>query len=308
MPLDPQAKAILDPLSAAPLDITSLEPAVVRQLFTSIGPEQTPEEIARVENRTIPGPAGDLPIRIYTPDGSGPFGVLVYFHGGGFVICDLDTHDGTGRALANGAGCVVVSVDYRLAPEAKFPAAPEDCYAATAWVAKNASELGADAGRLAVAGDSAGGNLAAVVAQMARERGGPRIVHQLLVYPVTDYSFETDSYRENAEGYLLSRDMMQWFWRQYLPTEEDGANPMASPLRASDLSGLPDATVITAGYDPLRDEGEAYAARLREAGVSTALERYEGMFHGFFAMPGHLDAARHAVDFASAALRRALLP
>jgi acetyl esterase len=199
----------------------------------------------------------------------------------------------------------VASVDYRLAPEAPFPAAPEDCYAATRHLAGHAAELGADPARVAVAGDSAGGNLAAVVAQLARARGGPRLVHQLLVYPVTDHSFDTVSYRENAQGYLLSRDLMKWFWRHYLARPEDGASPLASPLRAPDLGGLPPATVITAGFDPLRDEGEAYAERLRGAGVPTELLRYDGLFHGFFGMGESIERARDAMQRACNALRGA---
>jgi acetyl esterase len=244
-------------------------------------------------------------VRIYTPEGAPPHPLLVFFHGGGFVICNVDSHDGTCRLLCNGAGCLVVSVDYRLAPEAKFPAAPEDCYAATCWAAENAAALGADPQRLAVAGDSAGGNLAAVVPLMARERGGPELAHQLLVYPVTNHAFDTPSYQEHAEGGLLSRKMMIWFWQHYLEKPEDGQNPLASPLRASDLRGLPSATVITAEYDPVRDEGEAYAARLREAGVPTVLTRYDGMMHGFFSMSGFIDRAEEAVSQAAEALRNA---
>ena len=221
------------------------------------------------------------------------------------MICDLDTHDGVCRQLANRAGCAVVSVDYRLAPEAKFPAGPEDCYAAARYAAEHAGELGVDAARIAVAGDSAGGNLAAVVALMARARRGPALCHQLLVYPVTNHDFETASYHENAEGYLLTRAMMQWFWGHYLATPEAGEDPWASPLREPDLSGLPAATVLTAEYDPLRDEGEAFAERLRAAGVPTSLTRYDGMFHGFFGMTAAIDRARDALDHAAGALRSA---
>jgi acetyl esterase len=231
---------------------------------------------------------------------------LVFFHGGGFVICNLDTHDGPCRSIANAAGCIVVSVDYRLAPEHPYPAAAEDCHAATEWVAKNGAEFGIDTSRIAIGGDSAGGNLAAVVALMARDRGAPSLRFQLLIYPVTDYAFETDSYRENAEGYLLTRDMMRWFWNLYVPDASKAAEPYASPLRAADLSGLPPALCITAEYDPLRDEGEAYAARLREAGVAATTSRYDGLFHGFFGMSAQIDRARDAVAEATAALRAAL--
>jgi len=230
--------------------------------------------------------------------------VLVYLHGGGWVLCSIETHDPTCRELANGAGCVVVSVGYRLAPEHRFPAPAEDCYAALEWVARNTASLGGDPARIALGGDSAGGNLTAAVTLMARDRGGPRLVHQLLVYPVLDHAFDTDSYRENADGLLLTRDMMRSFWASYLAREEDGRHPYASPLRASDLAGLPPAHVITAEYDPLRDEGEAYARRLAAAGVPCVQRRYDGMIHGFFGFTQMVDRARDAVADAARELRR----
>lgn len=311
MPLDPQAQAVLDSLPGGALpDLDNVPVELMRQGFSEIGPEAPVEEVANVENRQIRGAAGEIGARIYRPataaDGELP--LLLYFHGGGFVLCDLDTHDGTCRSLANGAGCVVVSVDYRLAPEAPFPAAPEDCYAATCWAVENAASIGADPARVAVAGDSAGGNLAAAVALMARDRKGPKIAHQLLIYPVTDHAFDTASYSDNAEGYFLTRDMMKWFWGHYLEQDSDGSNPLASPLRADDLSSLPPATVITAEFDPLRDEGEAYATRLRDAGVPTEVTRYDGMFHGFFGMGAAIDRARDAVAQASKALRASFGP
>lgn len=305
MPLDPQARALLDQVKALgglPLNELSAPDArlAAQALGTLSGP---PAAVAAVENRTVPGPAGALPVRIYTPAGSGPFPVLVFFHGGGWVIGDLDTQDGACRALANGASCVVVSVDYRLAPESKFPAAPEDTYAATRWVAANAASIHGDPARIAVGGDSAGGNLTAVTAQMARDRGGPRLVFQLLVYPVTDGSCDTASYRDNADGYLLTKDMMLWFWNHYVRSDADRFNPLASPLRAHSLEGLPPALVQTAEFDPLRDEGEAYAAQLKEAGVPVKLTRYEGMIHGFFGMGSVIDRAKTAIAEAAAALR-----
>jgi acetyl esterase len=307
MPLDPQAKAILDLLAEAPMPPPAeLEPAQMREIFESMNVPSQPPPLASAVDRRLPGPAGDVPVRIYTPEGSGPFPALVYFHGGGFVIGGIDTHDGTCRELCNEAGCVVVSVDYRLAPEHPFPAAPEDCYAATRWVAEHGTGIGVDPTRLAVGGDSAGGNLAAAVSLMARDRGGPALRHQLLVYPVTDHAFDTASYEENAEGYMLTRDMMRWFWGHYLTDPARGDEPLASPLRAKDLSGLPSATVITAEFDPLRDEGEAFAERLIGAGVKTELTRYDGMFHGFFAMTGAIDKARRAVEQSGRALREAL--
>lgn len=306
MPLDPQAKAILDAMNAAPpLDTKTLEPAVMRAFFESMKLPSEPLAVAAVVDRRLPGPAGEIPVRIYTPEGRAPFPVLAFFHGGGFVIGSLDSHDGVCRELCLESGCLVVSVDYRLAPEHPFPAAPEDCYAATCWLAEHAAQLGGDATRIAVGGDSAGGNLAAVVALMARERGGPNLRHQLLVYPVTDHSFETPSYRDNAEGYMLTRDMMRWFWGHYLGDAAEGLDPLASPLRAKSLEGLPPATVITAEFDPLRDEGEAFAERLMAAGVRTQLTRYDGVFHGFFSMANVIDRGRRAVEQAARALRQA---
>ena len=264
-----------------------------------------PETVAHVEDRTIPGPAGQIPVRIYTPTGRPPFPLLVYFHGGGWVIGNLETHDGVCRALTNAAACIVVSVDYRLAPEHPFPAAPEDSYAATQWVAANAAAIGGDPTRIAVGGDSAGGNLTAVVALVARDRGAPPLCFQLLVYPVTDAACDTASYRDNADGYFLTRDMMGWFWNHYAAQRSARENPYASPLRAASLKGLPPALVITAEFDPLRDEGEAYAARLRDAGVAAQLTRYDGMIHGFFGMGSMLDQAKTAIAQAAAALRSA---
>jgi acetyl esterase len=264
------------------------------------------EPVAKVEDRTVPGPAGEIALRVYTPAGRGPFAVLLYFHGGGWVVGDLDSHDGVCRALCNGAGCVVASVDYRLAPEHKYPAAADDCYAATQWVAANGAAIGVDARRLAVGGDSAGGNLAAAVALMARDRGGPSIGFQLLIYPVTDYNLETASYRENAEGYGLWRADMAWFWQHYLPNDAAGRDAYASPLRATDLTHLPPALVQTAEFDPLRDEGEAFAGRLQDAKVPVTLTRYPGMIHGFFGMAAAIDDGRAAIAEASTALKGAL--
>lgn len=309
MPLDPQVKAFLDQLTALggpPLN--SLSPPEAREAAKMLGTfSGTPEDVASVQNRTIPGAAGDIPVRIYTPVGSGPFPALVFFHGGGWAIGDLDTQDGPCRALANGAACVVVSVDYRLAPEHKFPAAPEDTYAATKWVAANAATLKVDPTRVAIGGDSAGGNLTAVTALMARDRGGPRLAFQLLIYPVTDGACDTASYRDNADGYLLTKDMMQWFWNLYVRNAADRQNPMASPLRARSLNGLPPALVQTAEFDPLRDEGEAYAARLKDAGVPVQLTRYHGMIHGFFGMASVVDQATVAIAEAASALRVAFV-
>ncbi len=272
--------------------------------FAQLGGD--PEPVHHVEDREIPGPNGIIPLRIYTPAGNGPFPVLVFYHGGGWVICSLETHDPVCRSLANAARCVVVSVDYRLAPEHKFPAAADDCYAATQWALSNATLINGDPARVAVGGDSAGGNLAAVVTLMARDRNAAAPIFQLLVYPVTDYFVPgTPSYLQNAEGYFLTRDDMVWFWNHYLNDEADTANPYACPLRATSQAGLPPALVITAEFDPLRDEGEMYAARLRESGVTAQLVRYDGMIHGFFSMGGVLDQGRNALALAAAQLRAA---
>lgn len=310
MPLDPKARLMLDAMAMANIPaFHTLPPPVVRQIVTQQWAAAPPRElpIASVVNRTIPGPAGDLPVRIYTPEGAGPFPVLLFFHGGGWVICNLDTHDPTCRDLCAGASCLVISVDYRLAPEHKFPAATDDCLAATRWAGEHAADIGGDPARIAVAGDSAGGNLAAVTALRVRDEGGPPLRGQLLIYPATGYTpTPSGSMLENAEGYFLSLDDMRWFVGHYMRDESDGEHPYLAPLKAPDLSGLPPALVITAEFDPLRDEGEAYAERLRTAGVPTALTRYDGMIHGFIGMVGMLDQAQDAVNEASAWLREVL--
>jgi len=261
------------------------------------------EAVGNVENRAIPGPAGEIPVRIYTPEGNGPFPVLVYYHGGGWVIGSLDSVDSTCRMLCNRAQCVVVSVDYRLAPEHKFPAAADDCYAATKWVANHASELNSDPDRLAVGGDSAGGNLAAVMTLMARDRGGPKIVHQMLIYPVMLHGYDTPSYTDNADGYLLTKTMMQWFWDHYLRDKKDGQSPYAAPGLVENLAGLPPAFVLTCEYDPLRDEGEAYAEQLKRYGVPVKLSRYAGAIHACFTVSGALEAGGRAIEEAAGELR-----
>jgi acetyl esterase len=308
MPLDPQAKILLDQLAAqGGLAVENMTPVEARKSFEAMRMPFPGEPVARIENRTLPGPRGALPVRIYTPEATrAPAPAVVYFHGGGWVIGSPDTHENLCKALANRARAVVVSVDYRLAPEHRFPAAAEDCYAAAHWVAGHGAEIGVDGGRIAVAGDSAGGNLAAVVALMARNLGGPALRQQTLIYPVTDADFETPSYRQNAEGYLLTRDAMRWFWDHYVPDTARRSDPYASPLRAEKFGELPRALVVTAEYDPLRDEGESYAARLRDAGVPTELSRYDGQIHGFVSMLDVLDAGKRAVDQIGAALRRAL--
>jgi acetyl esterase len=308
MPLDPQARFVLDQLAAqGGPQLHEMTPSEARQAFEAMQLPFPGEPVARIEEREIAGAAGPLRARVYVPDGvSAPAPAVVYFHGGGWVIGSPNTHENLCKALANRARATVVSVDYRLAPEHRFPAAAEDCHAAARTVAERGAEIGVDGTRIAVAGDSAGGNLAAVVALMARDRGGPRLRHQVLIYPVTDADFETPSYRENADGYLLTRDTMRWFWDHYVPDRAARTSPYAAPLRAEKLVGLPPATVVTAEYDPLRDEGEAYAARLREAGVAVECTRHDGQIHGFVQLLDVFDAARRAVDRIGEVLRTAL--
>ena len=307
MPLDPQAQAVLDRMVAAgirPAHTLTIEEAR-RALEAAHALGGPPEPVQRVEDRMIAGPGGDLRLRLYRPTGSGPFPILVFFHGGGWIRGSLDTHDGLCRSLANRAACLVISVDYRLSPEVPFPAAVEDCFAATRWVADQAAALDGDPSRLAVGGDSAGGNLTAVVTLLARERGGPALLYQVLIYPVTDYAFDTPSYHENGTGYNLTRDAMIYYWNLYLGDPADGQNPLASPLKAPDLSGLPPALIITAVYDPLRDEGLAYADRLRAAGVPVQSTCYPGVFHGFLGQAALIDKGKQAIEEVAAALRSA---
>ena len=305
MPLDPQVIQVMEQVAALGFPAAhTVSPAEARANAKK-RPRSPGPEVAKVEDRAIPGPDGDVPVRIYTPEGDGPFPILVWYHGGGWVVGDLESADCSARNLCVGGRCVVVSVDYRLAPDTKFPGPAEDCWAATTWAVNNASSINGDPARLAVGGDSSGGNLAAAMALMAADRGGPEIALQLLVYPVTDRDFNTVSYGENAEGYSLTKTTMQWYWDQYLKGGDDAANPYAAPLKAKSLAGQPPALVITAEFDPLRDEGEAYAKRLREAGVAATATRYDGMIHGFFNMGAVVDKGQQAVDEASAALRNA---
>ncbi|MBG98760.1 MAG: hypothetical protein CMN58_00265 [Solibacterales bacterium] len=263
--------------------------------------------VGSVENTMLPGPAGKIPIRIYRPAGKGPFPLLIYYHGGGWVLCDLDTHDNTCRIFCALAQCVTVSVDYRLAPEHKFPAAVDDCYAALEYLAKDAIQMGADPLRLAVGGDSAGGNLAAVVAQLARDRGGPVLSHQLLLYPIMDtLSFNTMSYKKFAKGYFLEKAGMEWFCEHYLNDPSDAADPRTSPLLSKDLTRLPAAQIATAGFDPLRDEGAAYARRLKEAGIPVDYICYGEIIHGFAGMVGVIPSAKKAMAEIAERLRQAL--
>jgi acetyl esterase len=307
--LTPQVQLVVDLAAQHPTTpVEQLSPEEARQsyrAFASLG--DVPTEVASVIDRSVPGPAGDMAVRIYVPNDAPATGrpALVWFHGGGFVIGDLDTANSAASGLAAASGAVVISVDYRLAPEHRFPAAADDCYAALAWATSSgAADLAIDPRRVAVGGDSAGGNLAAAVALMARDRGGPSIVFQLLVVPCVDSRMQTTSIVANGTGLFLTASTMQWFWDCYLGPGGDGSHPYASPLRALDLSGLPPALVITAEYDPLRDEGEAYAAALAEAGVGASLRRYDGQVHTFFGRPTVFGPeGAEAVTAAASALR-----
>ncbi len=307
MPLDPQVQAMRDNrirANTSPLYTLSVEQARVADLEAIRGAGGDPEPVAEVTETTLPGPATELPVRIYRPVLGRRLPVLAYFFGGGWTLGSIDTADGICRSLANAAECLVVCVGYRLAPEHPFPAAVEDCYATVRWIAGPAAAgLDADPSRLAVGGDSAGGNLAAAVTLLARDQAGPEIAGQLLVYPNTDQLADTPSLRENTDPSLFNRHSVAWYRRHYLRTAQDAEHALASPLRAPHLSGLPPALVITAEYDPLRDEGEQYAARLADAGVPVRLTRYPGMVHGFFAMSGTLDAGKAALAQAAQQLR-----
>lgn len=308
MPVHPQVQPFLDALAQIDAPLTSsMTPADARAAYKALAATETGEEIQRVDERHVPTADGDVPVRVYTPaDAVGTNrGVLLWLHGGGWVLGDLDTADATCRALANRAGAVVVSVDYRRAPEDPAPAALEDALAALTWTVENGELLGVDVTKVAVGGDSAGGNLAALLCQRVRDEFGPDIDFQVLVYPVTDLTLGHPSIDENAAGYFLTKNTLEWFVDCYLGDQER-KDAAVSPLFAASFAGLPRALVITAEYDPLRDEGEAYAAALRDAGVPTELLRYEGQIHGFFAMPTMLDDARHAIDVVGAALRAAL--
>lgn len=307
--LDSQVEAYLHELSdrgLPPLYRLSLEDArrTYRELTVS---DEPVDAVGSVRDRTVPGPAGEVPVRIYAPSGDGPFPPLVFYHGGGWILGGLETHDALCRALTNATGCVVIAVDYRLAPEHRYPAALEDCYAATQWVANNAASIEARTDSLVTCGESAGGTLAAGVALLARDRDGPDIDHQTLLYPPTNYAFDTDSYEENAQGYFLTREDMKRFWNGYLRTELDGRHPYASPLRAT-LEDLPPSLVVTAGFDPVRDDGRAFVDRLEDAAVPARHLEYDEMIHGFLPMLDDpaLDRAREAIDEVGTAVRDAV--
>ncbi len=306
MPPTPETQGLLAMLEeAGGPDISEQTPEEARAAIANFAAMQAgAPEPARVEDRSVPGPAGDIPVRVYASEGEN-LPVVMYFHGGGWVLGDIDSHDGTCKQLLAELGeAVVVSVHYRLAPEDKYPAAADDCYAAAAWVAENGAEIGADGSRMAVCGDSAGGNLSAVVSQMARDKGGPAIAAQVLHVPVTDHNYSYPSYTENAEGKLLTRASMVWFWDHYLPNAEAGQEAYASPIKADSLSGLPPALVQTAELDPLRDEGEAYGAALEAAGGDVTVHRYDGVVHDPFMMfaviPTGVECLKEAAAFINA--------
>jgi acetyl esterase len=306
VPLDPQVAALREARLTdhfVPLYEQTLAEARAADLADIRAAGGEVEPVHSVTDRQLPGPDGELPIRIYRPDGDGSLPTLVYFFGGGWTLGSIDTADGICRRLANAVPCQVITVGYRLAPENPFPAAVHDCHQATQWIAAHAEEFGVDASRLAVGGDSAGGNLAAATTLLARD-AGPSLAGQLLVYPNTLYGSDTPSMRAGDDPYLFNRTSVGWYWEHYLTDPAQGADPLASPILAADHSDLPPALVITAEFDPLRDEGEFYAEKLFAAGVPTQLSRYDGMVHGFFAMSGVLDGGRRAIAEAAAFLRR----
>ena len=309
MTVNPALVPVLEAFAAfANTDWSQMPVDIARTMMDAPLAEGEPLAMARVENLTLDLPGRNIGARFYVPenaDNTPP--VVMYFHGGGWVLGSLDTHDGTCRELARASGAAILSVDYRLAPEARYPAAAEDCYDACIWAEANADQLGIDASRMAVAGDSAGGNLAAAVSLMARDRGGPTLRHQMLIYPVTDTNFETNSYASNGGGeYFLSTGSMKWFWGHYLGETNPVDASLARVLHIEDLTGLPPATVITAQYDPLKDEGDAYAKRLAEAGIATDHQVADGMIHGFFGMTPAVPDAMKWVNHAGANLRKAL--
>ena len=307
--MDPQLAAVVADIASEGIpEWHAMSVECARRVEDEVFTSDARQPIEFVRDYAFDGPRGDVPVRVYRPDVETPAPTLVFYHGGGWTLGTLDSADDLCRNLARRVGCVVASVDYRLAPEQPFPAGLDDAYAALEWVAQHAETFGGDSSRLAVAGTSAGGNLAAAVALRAREFGGPDISHQALLYPITDHAFDTDSYAENADGPLLTRADMEWFWDQYLRSPVDGANPYASVLRASDsgLADLPSATVVTAGFDPLRDDGAAYANRLAEAGVDVDHQHYPTMAHGFLSLSDVVDVADEAFDAVADRVRSAV--
>lgn len=311
MALDPQVEYVLELVEKSPYpEMHTVSAQEAREIFEETAPALNvrPEDVYRTEDRWIEGVEGDIPIRIYTPyqpKAGETLPILVFYHGGGFVIGSLDSYDSLCRVLANMAECIVVSVDYRLAPEHKFPAAVDDGLEAYQWISDHAHELGGDARRIAIAGDSAGGNVTAVTAIGIRDEGDIPPLLQVLIYPVAGGAPETPSHHEFAEGFLLTRANILWFYEQYLGQPEDATDPRFAPLLADSLAGLAPALVIVAGHDPLRDEGIAYAERLHVAGVKVELSNYEEMVHGFISLADAVDQGKIAIDQITAALKAA---
>jgi acetyl esterase len=310
MTLDPQCQAVLDAAARAEggsvFEARNADEA--RRKYDASTPVFAPrtEPLEAVEELEIPGPAGPIAARLYRPKGGeGTPPMLVYFHGGGWIFGNLESHDAMCRIVAHEAGCLVAAIHYRLAPEHPFPAGLEDCTAATAWLADNAGTLGGDPSRLAVGGDSAGGNLAAAVSHIARDKGGPAIAFQWLIYPAVDFTADNESLRVNGDGYLLTRAAIRWTESRYLSNVLERTDPRASPALAADLAGLPPALVQTAEYDPLRDEGKAYAEALAAAGIAVEYRQYDGMIHGFMRMGAVVDRAGVALSDGAQALRAA---
>ena len=311
MPLDPIVKGFLDQMAAAGgPKMSEVGPAVARETFVAmmqlVGPKDVP--VGKTENLTVPGPGGPVPIRVYTPVAAGrdPMPALIYYHGGGWVIGNIDTHDGLCRMMANEGGFRVISVDYRLGPEHKYPAAIDDSFAALSWVSANAASIGVDANRIAVGGDSAGGALAAEVAQLAKAKGGIDVACQMLLFPVTHIGAKTKSLSDFQAGYFLEKETLDWFYDCYLPANADKSDPKISPLLAKDVSGLPPAYVMLGGFDPLHDEGLQYADKLRAAGVKVTLADYESLVHCFIYMQSFLPQAHEALTAASRAVAEML--
>jgi acetyl esterase len=305
MPLDPAAKSLLDLINSLDtVPMAEMTPQMMRGGM-KLPADENPIEMARVENVVIIGSAAPISARVYVPHSDAELLPLcLFYHGGGFVVGDLVDYDSWCRRMADKAGVIIISVNYALAPEYKFPQGPDDCYQALLWAECNANLYGGDKRKIAVMGDSAGGCMAAVVCQRAIADQGPAISHQVLIYPVTDFNFDTPSYIENGDGYFLTRERMQWFWNHYLNQSDQGALAYASPARSKSLNGLPRATIITAEYDPLRDEGKNYADKLEADGVATTYKMYQGMFHGFTSFINMLEQADQSIDFIASQLQQ----
>lgn len=305
MPVNPKIQFFLDQMNTMPVSFERLTPEVMRNSENSALVSMQKEPVEKVEDRTISLTGRELPIRIYTPKGEAPFPALIFYHGGGWVLGSIESHDAICRELANMASCIVISVEYRLAPEHKFPSAVDDAYESLEWVASHADELGIDASKMAVGGDSAGGNLATVACLISKERSGPKVVHQFLLYPSTGPAADYPSMTENAEGYLLTKDMMSWFQKHYIENPEDQTNPYLSPILSENLEDLPPATILTAQFDPLRDVGIAYAEKLKEHGVAVYHRNYDDLIHGFANFTSFVPEAREAVAEGAEQLKKA---